>query len=970
MPPPPQSARFDLDSIRRSVGLFLPPDAVTELRIPKSGNGVMSGYFSDPKLLTDAILEVNNKVPGIYVTLNPVPPDALARSDNHLTRNALNGSGTKDSEIPHRYWMLMDFDPVRLRGISSTDAEHDESIATAQIARDALASENWPAPALGDSGNGGHLLYAIDLPNDQESADLIRAVLQAAAQRWSTPRTKVDTTVFNASRISKVYGTFVKKGDSTAERPHRLSRILDVPNPITPVPIERLRALAAEVRITPPPSAAPKAFAGSKPFDIPGFISKYALHVKSGPEQWESGTRWVLDHCPFNPEHGAKDAAIFLQDSGRPGFKCFHDSCADNHWPQFRRLYEADRTPKPYTNGHAAVPAEFAEPLLPAANPRAEHDAALLTLCTDIITSKQAHRMYESGLFDLISKASPGVVLQVRTLLRKEFKKEMILSGVGSWTELWRTATKVGRRKTPELEDDPPAGSLVEIQISNRQLRDISSDAIKQIQAKNEPPSLFVRSGALVHVIQDEKERPSVSIVTEPRLRGVLARTADFMKFDRFGELRNAFPPPEVVRDILAFNPQSWPFPALSSVAEVPVLRPNGTILDQPGYDADSGIFYAPASTLKSFPLPASPTQSDVKAARECIEEAIGEFPYADQASHANMYGLLLTPVLRPAILGCAPLAVVDAPMAGTGKSLITDVLSIITTGRPAAMMPYPYKEEEMQKQIAASLSAGRQLIVFDNLQGELKSPALALAITAKEFEARILGLSRNMTVPNVSTWIVTGNNIKPAGDMPRRCYQIRLNAKDSKPFMGREFKHQNLIQWVTDNRSELLHALLVIARYWYADGCQSYINSPVGSFENWHRTIGSIVTHARIPGFLANYRSFIEGEDDSPRQWEGFLNCLFEQYAERTFTVADMLDRATWAQSSIPETYPAEIADCLDRKGTNHRISVGKMFRNRRETRYGYGEWQYWLERVEGESEHKGSAEWRVNREPAKKSG
>lgn len=360
MPPLPQSARFDLESIRRSVGLFLPPDAVTELRIPKSGNGVMSGYFSDPKLLTDAILEVNNKVPGIYVTLNPVPPDALARSDNHLTRNALNGSGTKDSEILHRYWMLMDFDPVRLRGISSTDAEHEESIATAQIARDALASENWPAPALGDSGNGGHLLYAIDLPNDQESADLIRAVLQAAAQRWSTPRTKVDTTVFNASRISKVYGTFVKKGDSTAERPHRLSRILDVPNPITPVPIERLRALAAEVRITPPPSTAPKAFAGSKPFDIPGFISKYALQVKSGPEQWESGTRWVLDHCPFNPEHGAKDAAIFLQDSGRPGFKCFHDSCADNHWPQFRRLYEADRTPKPYTNGHAAPHAQLA----------------------------------------------------------------------------------------------------------------------------------------------------------------------------------------------------------------------------------------------------------------------------------------------------------------------------------------------------------------------------------------------------------------------------------------------------------------------------------------------------------------------------------------------------------------------------------------------------------------------------------
>src|SRR6185312_2813497 len=100
--------------------------------------------------------------------------------------------------------------------------------------------------------------------------------------------------------------------------------------------------------------------------------------------------------------------------------------------------------------------------------------------------------------------------------------------------------------------------------------------------------------------------------------------------------------------------------------------------------------FYSPASNLATFPLPDTPTREQVREARALINEAVGEFPYANKASRANVFGLLLTPVLRPPIYGCTPLAVVDAPQAGTGKSLLIDVLSIITTGRPAAMVPYP----------------------------------------------------------------------------------------------------------------------------------------------------------------------------------------------------------------------------------------------------------------------------------------
>jgi hypothetical protein len=607
-------------------------------------------------------------------------------------------------------------------------------------------------------------------------------------------------------------------------------------------------------------------------------------------------------------------------------------------------------------NGHAASA---------PADPEIDYESCLKAETAKVIESKNVSLAYKAEFISLCVRAGPEAIFDAREALLKAFPKEFKVKGVGAFDG----RISKGFAAIPIAPVAASTTGLAQVLISGRQLRDISRDAIKQTAVKNDPPSLFVRSGCLVHVIQDENERPSVSQVTESRLRGVIARTCDFMKYDRFGELKDAFPPVDVVRDILAFNPITWPFPHLTNVVEVPVLRPDGSVLDQPGYDKSSGIYYAPASDLKSFPLPDSPTQEDVLRARGIVEEAIGEFPYVDAASKANLYGLLLTPVLRPAISGCAPLAVVDAPQAGTGKSLLIDVLSIITTGRPAAMMPYPYKEEEMQKQIGASLSAGRQLIVFDNLEGELRSPALALAITAKEFEARILGVSQNMTVSNASTWIVTGNNIRPAGDMPRRCYQIRLNANAAQPYTGRKFTHPRLLKWVTENRSEILHALLVIARYWFSSRSPQLITETVGSFEDWHQTVGSVVTHARISGFLENYSEFIEQEDESPRQWGEFLATVFEKrlmlFSDKDgyFHVSELIDSISRPESVIRDLVPAEIADCFERK-VNHRIAIGKMLRTRRERRFSQGGFQYWLERdKEADSGHKGSARWCVLR-------
>jgi hypothetical protein len=146
---------------------------------------IVSGDFDDIERLADWVELYDGKSKAVYLTLNPVKPDLLARAENRARVGVKGDDTTKDQHVLRRVWLPIDFDPVRVSGVSSSDSEH------------ALAVER----ALADSGNGGHLIYAIDLPNDEESRDLASAFLQAVAARPSNDRVSVDVSVYNAARI-------------------------------------------------------------------------------------------------------------------------------------------------------------------------------------------------------------------------------------------------------------------------------------------------------------------------------------------------------------------------------------------------------------------------------------------------------------------------------------------------------------------------------------------------------------------------------------------------------------------------------------------------------------------------------------------------------------------------------------------------------------------------------------------------
>ncbi len=352
--------------ITRTLEIFMDPNSIVEIRAldVAKGNGnyssTWSGYFDKIPRLVEEVQKNLPPTKGVYFTPNPPKRDLLARSSNRI-KGAENTSTTKDHEIEKRSWLLIDFDPVRPSGISSTDKEHQAALDLAYYVRAELKKEGWPNHILADSGNGAHLCYKVDLLNNEESTTLIKKCLQSLAKQFDTEKVKIDTATFNAARIWKLYGTKARKGDDTLERPHRYAQILEVPEHILPVPIGWLEKLAGELQEDLNASQSnQRDFTGKTylstveqtsfsrgSFDLQDWINTYlepnGIKAKS-PENYQGGLRWQLFPCPFDSNHSKGEVALFQLPNGAIVFKCFHNSCSNYKWKDLRRKFEANNS--------------------------------------------------------------------------------------------------------------------------------------------------------------------------------------------------------------------------------------------------------------------------------------------------------------------------------------------------------------------------------------------------------------------------------------------------------------------------------------------------------------------------------------------------------------------------------------------------------------------------------------------------
>lgn len=477
------------------------------------------------------------------------------------------------------------------------------------------------------------------------------------------------------------------------------------------------------------------------------------------------------------------------------------------------------------------------------------------------------------------------------------------------------------------------APTLPSITLSNRPLRDTSAKAMEALLQANDPPVIFTRGDSLVRVESRRDNSAHVVALGEDHLRGHLTRGADFFRRRGGGEEYHVSPPRDVVRDIL--TAEGLPFPNLTGLIHSPVVRPDGSILATPGFDIATGLFYLPPPGFSLPPIPPQPSRLEVAAAVAELADVFGEFPYMDQASRANALGSLLTLVVRPVIRGSTPLAIYDAPDAGTGKGLHVDVVSIIATGSTAAVTTAPRSEEEWRKRITSVLLGGQPVALLDNIEGILQSPSLAAAITAPMWQDRLLGQNRQVTIAVRVTWMATGNNIKLGGDIPRRCYRVRMDAGIAQPWRRTDFRHPDLVAYVLLRRPQLVAALLTLVRAWDAAG-RPKPSIPLGSFQEWVDVVGGVLGVAGVDGFLGNLDRMYEQADMETPVWTAFVEAWRAHFGEQEVTAAAVIE-ATAGQSPtqvrLRDALPGEVVDA---KPERRSRALGIALAHREDRRYG----------------------------------
>jgi len=313
-----------------------------------------------------------------------------------------------------------------------------------------------------------------------------------------------------------------------------------------------------------------------------------------------------------------------------------------------------------------------------------------------------------------------------------------------------------------------------------------------------------------------------------------LGRLANWIKYDARSKKWVACDPPKAVAETILGREGEWIAPPVAGVITTPTLRPDGSILSVEGYDAATRLILLSPPELPI--IPPQPTRADAQAALALLEELLTEFCFVDEPSRSVALSALITPVIRGA-LPIVPAHVMRAPVAGSGKSYLVDIASVISTGQRCPVISSGKDEMEQEKRIGAVLMGGQPIVSIDNLNGELRGDALCQMVERPIVQVRILGKSELMRIETRATLFATGNNIVVVGDMVRRTLLASMDANVERPEL-REFK-QHPIEMVLADRGKYIAAVLTIVRAYQQAG---YPNSlpTLASYNQWSLMVRS----------------------------------------------------------------------------------------------------------------------------------
>jgi hypothetical protein len=340
---------IDKEQLRLWWNTFVGEGNFTEVRI--LGRFSYSGYFkSFDNLCKQLEPYTNMDDEQIYFILNSIDKDCYARPQCEKFVKSPKAT-TTDSDIIRRKYLLLDFDPIRKSQTNSSDAQFELAHKKAQdVYRFLIREHGFTDSIICISGNGWHVLVPVDLPCDEETNKIVKNFYTYMGSIFSDNEVEFDEKVYTNARLTKLYSTWAKKGANLPTNPWRQSKIVYIPKELKPTPIEKIKELADLAPKEEPKQAPnrPNRNYINTPFDLRTWLNEHGIVYKE--EINGDGTKFVLEHCPWEDTHSNKqkwDSALFQNSDGQITFSCFHSHCKDKTWFDFRTFYEPDAYNKP-----------------------------------------------------------------------------------------------------------------------------------------------------------------------------------------------------------------------------------------------------------------------------------------------------------------------------------------------------------------------------------------------------------------------------------------------------------------------------------------------------------------------------------------------------------------------------------------------------------------------------------------------
>jgi hypothetical protein len=709
---------------------------------------------------------------------------------------------------------------------------------------------------LGHSGNGGHTYLKLDakeFAEDEAVKNLVRRHLLVIDALYTTTDVAFDTAVHDAKRLYPAAGTLKRKGFDDREdgRTHRRTALIcdEASVGLTRAEFEKLAA-AFDAKLTTEQRAAVDAAmkSGARPATAaPCFVPTPTGTTPKSPTGDDTLARCnkvnirevaralsiddLSPACPACGAQGGTSVAFLDEKKGKNTLKCLHDSCG----------------------GRSFGPVD--------------------------LVAKVAF-----GLDDL--KGTKGVVTKILTWFEDRFgiaKAKTNDPKIATTTAAGSTAASPVDAATP-MTDDPKDERTV-IKTGADLHRVVNETCGLLVKDSN----IYCRERRLVRVLppSDPKSGPEIDELPAATLTERLTALARYTRYDkRAKDWLDVIPGEDIVKATIARKSWNGVRP-LVAVTEMPVLRPDGTVLDVPGYDSSTRLLYQP--TIEFERVSENPTKADGDAAMGRILNLVKQVPWVSDNDRAAWVCYDLTPVARAAFGGPSPMFASDGNRPSTGKTMVLQAGSIIATGRYLPTFTWTADAAEMDKRITGELLKGSRIVLVDDVKGELGGNPWDALLTATIYGGRVLGTNTNPTVPNLTAWCCSGNNIVVKGDTTRRVVHWRIESPDEAPQDQKDFALGPLLPYVMQNRASLLRDELTILRAFLIAKPKA-LGLTMGSFEGWASLVAECVAWYGVGDATATRLRLRQEDRSDDVRLARLLREWGEHYGDRPLRIEDVL--------------------------------------------------------------------------------